>query len=134
MTIFRYFVDTSAWYALIDSQDPDHHEISNCIQKNQSFLITSDYIFDETVTLLRYRLGWKTAHVFGATILAGKSAIITPISNRDKTQAWQIFSDYQDQKFSFTDCTSFALLQRLKITTVIAMDSDFGTFGFTCLP
>lgn len=134
MTLPRYFVDTSAWYALIDRKDPDHRVITECIQKNQACLTTSDYVFDETVTLLRYRLGWKVAHVFGTTLLSGQSAVIAPVADKDKAQAWRIFSDYQDQKFSFTDCTSFALLQRLKITTAISMDSDFSIFGFFCVP
>lgn len=130
----RYFVDTSAWYALIDSQDPDHDKVSKCIQEYPSFLITSDYIFDETITLLRYRLGWKVAHIFGTTLLSGQCGAILSINNQDKIHAWKFFSKYRDQKFSFTDCTSFALLKRLKVTTVIALDSDFGALGFTCYP
>jgi predicted nucleic acid-binding protein len=36
--------------------------------------------------------------------------------------------------FSFTDCTSFALMKRLRESTAVALDRDFRSFGVRCLP
>lgn len=130
----RYLVDTSAWYSFIDSKDPDHKIVSECIKANESALMTSDYIFDETITLLRYRLGWKVAHQFGKVLFSDQQVLITSVHDKDKLNAWQIFSKYQDKKFSFTDCTSFAIIGRLKLETAIAIDSDFRAYGIGCIP
>lgn len=52
------------------------------------------------------------------------------VAEVDWSQALEIFEQYEDQDFSFTDCTSFALLQRLKIREVLAFDKHFLTMGF----
>ena len=61
----RLFVDTGAWYALIDRNDPDHKNAADFFRSNKTPLITTNFIFDETVTLLRSRLGWGIAADFG---------------------------------------------------------------------
>jgi predicted nucleic acid-binding protein len=60
----KLFVDTGAWYALYNDVDDYHHQASAFLQElvgRRSWLFTSDYGFDETVTLLRARLGHRKA-------------------------------------------------------------------------
>jgi uncharacterized protein len=128
------FIDTSVWYALIDAKDPDHPAVLSSLKEYQGRLLTTNYIFDETVTLLRYRLGWRFAHQFGEQIHTGQLARVIRITPADEQTAWQIFKQYQDKSFSFTDCTSFAVMKRLKIDLALALDNDFRTYGFQCLP
>ncbi|MFM8330831.1 MAG: type II toxin-antitoxin system VapC family toxin [Candidatus Methylumidiphilus sp.] len=128
------FVDTSAWYALIDRADPDHMAVSACMRQHKGALITSNFIFDETVTLLRYRLGWQPAHRFGELLRAGGLAQCVAIEAEDEAVAWSIFVKYNDHELSFTDCSSFALMRRLKLSTAIALDADFHIFGLLTLP
>ena len=47
----RAFVDTSAWFAYANRQDPDHTRVRNVLRTFQGLLMTSNFIFDETVTL-----------------------------------------------------------------------------------
>ena len=61
----RLFVDTGAWYALVDKNDPDHKEAVSFIRNNKIPLLTTNFVFDETITLLRSRLGWSVAKEFG---------------------------------------------------------------------
>lgn len=130
----RIFVDTGAWYALVDRKDPDHHETLKVFETYQGWLTTSNFVFDETITLLRYRLNWGVAYQFGENLLSGDLAVIHPIKQVDELKAWDIFKKYQDKSFSFTDCTSFALMERLKLNQAIAIDSDFKVYGIPCLP
>jgi predicted nucleic acid-binding protein len=130
----RVFVDTSAWYALIDRADPDHQAVSACLKSYKKHLVTSNFIFDETLTLLRYRFGWQVAQAFGAEMRTGHLAQYLTVSPQDEDAAWDIFVRYRDQSFSFTDCSSFALMQRHKIATAVALDNDFRIFGFQALP
>ena len=57
------FVDTGAWYA---SSDPDHARAVQWLTANRSPLLTTDYVIDETLTLLRVRGERKRALLLGA--------------------------------------------------------------------
>ena len=127
-------VDTNEWYALADSQDPDHHEVFKALQKHRNLLATSNYILDETLALARFRLGLRVARQLGEQMRSGSLAHMERISRRDEEAAWEIFSNYSDMSFSFTDCTSFALCERLKFQSCIALDNDFRAFGLHCIP
>ena len=130
----RLLVDTSAWYALADRRDPDHREVFKALQKHRNLLVTSNHILDETLTLVRFRLGLRVARQLGEQMRSGSLAHMERISQRDEETAWGIFSDYSDESFSFTDCTSFALCERLKLQSCIALDNDFRAFSLHCIP
>src|SRR3990170_3404886 len=118
----RIFIDTGAWYAVVDKKDPDHKQAETFLKNN--------FIFDETVTLLRSRLGWSTAKDFGQNLKLSSFASIVVVKDEDEERAWQIFLKYKDQDFSFTDCTSFAIMERLKLDTAFSFDSHFEAMKF----
>lgn len=49
------FVDTGAWYASVVPSDPRHRAVLEWLGQNTRPLVTSDYVIDETLTLLRAR-------------------------------------------------------------------------------
>src|SRR6185369_11678470 len=63
------FVDTGAWYALVDSDDADHKAAAAFLASNTMPLITTNFIFSETVTLIRYRIGHEAARSFGQKLM-----------------------------------------------------------------
>lgn len=128
------FVDTSAWYAFIERNDRDHAVVLAQIRAHRGRLTTSNFVLDETVTLLRSRLGWHAAQSFGSAARAGRLTRQARVTVDDEDAAWDIFLRYRDHEFSFTDCTSFALAKRLNLPAVITLDQDFRTFGLHCLP
>ena len=128
------FVDTGAWYALVDRKDPDHRRVADFLEDQPLRLVTTNFVFDESVTLIRYRLGFAAAKSFGDHLLSAGIASLLPVGQRDEARAWEIFTRYRDKSFSFTDCTSFAMMQRLKIDSAVAIDDDFRAFGLNCLP
>ena len=130
----QILVDTGAWYAYLDRDDPDHHAVAEVLEQNLSYLLTTDFIADETVTLLRYRSGMPVAIKFGELLFTGKLARLEYISRGDQQKAWKLFQQYQDHCFSFTDCTSFVLMERLKIETAVVLDRDFRSYRLRCLP
>ncbi|MDN5849742.1 MAG: PIN domain-containing protein, partial [Nitrococcus sp.] len=103
--------------------------MQRCLGAATQPLVITDYILCETLTLLRYRLGWKTAHVFGTSVLGGDIGVLSNVTRLDREAAWQIFTRYRDKSFSFTDCTSFAHMERLKIDAAVALDHDFRGYG-----
>jgi hypothetical protein len=129
-----FFVDTSAWYALLDRRDPEHERVAAVIQAHRGRLVVSDYILDEAVTLVRYRLGWPLAHRLGAGLRSGELARLVRVLPADLDAAWRLFTERHDRRLSVTDCTTFALMTRMKLDTAIALDQDFRALGWTVLP
>lgn len=127
-------MDTGAWYALADRKDPDHASVAQCLRERAGRLVTTNFVFDESVTLIRFRLGTSAACTFGEELLGGGVARLVSVARRDETRAWEIFTRYRDKGFSYTDCTSFATMQRLGIDAAVAIDDDFRSFGLACLP
>ena len=48
--------------------------------------------------------------------------------------AWRILKKYGDKDFSFTDCTSFALMEQEAISTAFTFDKHFSQYGFQMVP
>src|SRR5215467_7298493 len=63
------FLDTSGFYALLVKGDSKHARAVECIEHAKATkgrFVTSDYVLDETATLLRARgLGHLTSALFG---------------------------------------------------------------------
>ena len=130
----RIFVDTGAWYALIDKKDPEHVKAKTFYSKNSLPLLTTNFIFDETVTLLMSRLGWKVACEFGDKVKKSSFSSLVYITDADEEKAWNIFLKYKDAGYSYTDCTSFAVMERLRIDTAFSFDSHFQAMRFHIMP
>jgi hypothetical protein len=65
----------------------------------------------------------------GETLFAGELADIVLITEDDIQQAWRTFRQFRDEEWSFTDCTSKAIMERLGITRAFAFDHHFRQFG-----
>jgi len=91
-------------------------------------------VVHETVTLLRYRLAFEPALLLGREARGGTLAQVYRVSSRDEDAAWTLVERYRDKTFSFTDCTSFALMERLRLDGALALDGDFRSYGLHCLP
>ena len=128
----RLFVDTSAWVALNDLKD-QHHAVAveklARIRSEKVELVTSDYILDETLTLIRMRTFHQAAIAFGDALLKSGVASMVTISDEVRSAAFVLFRKYDDKDLSFTDCTSFALMTRLKVQTAFTFDGHFQQVG-----
>ncbi len=133
----RLFADTGAWCALYDKSDIHHARALSFLQElrgQKVRLITSDYILDETLTLLRFRAGHKEAVEFGKWVLQSPLVKVVKVNEDIWQTAWEIFVRYNDKAFSFTDCTSFAIMQKLGIINAFAFDHNFEQMGFRLFP
>ncbi len=130
----RLFVDTSAWFALVNRDDPEHRAVSGTLRDFHGRLVTSNVVFDETVSLCLYRLGHALAEKVGATLLDPRITDLVHVTADDESEAWRLFLERPDQRYSFTDCTSFVLLRRLGLRRVAALDEDFRREGFELVP
>lgn len=122
------FVDTSAWYAAADRSDRSHQRAKQILSQKER-LICSDHVLIETWLLLRHRLGRDAAESFFEGLRAGV-ATIEPVTAADLEVAWSIGQTFVDQDFSLVDRTSFAVMQRLGLVRVAALDDHFAVFRY----
>ena len=127
----RLFVDTSAWFAYANRSDRDHRRVRDAMNGFVGRLVTTNFVFDETVTLVAGRYGHEAATRIGEALIGAKGIDLTRVTANDERAAWQLFVERPDKGYSFTDCTSFTVARRLEITEVAALDDDFRREGFT---
>ena len=130
----RLFVDTSAWFAYFNRKDPDHRSVTKVLEGFQGRLVTSNYVFDEVITLCLMRSGHADAVAVGEVLRDTVLTDLIRISPHDEEEAWRLFRARPDKTYSLTDCTSFALLRRLKLQAVASLDADFAREGFEVRP
>jgi hypothetical protein len=129
------FVDTSAWFAVVRSEDPASIRAAHWFKTNTELLVTSDYVVDELLTLLRRRREYRLAIETGIRLFSRRLAKVEYVTVDDVAAAWEMFQHYRDKDWSFTDCTSFVLMQRLGIRTAFALDHHFEQHGkFAVVP
>jgi uncharacterized protein len=134
------FVDTGGWIAVAVTSD-SLHELAlnyylNLIAKRVR-LFTSNYILDEAITRIRYDFGHAQACRFCELYEeAEQQQLITTlwVDAPVAKEALETFRKYSDQRFSFTDCTSFPLMQRHALKEAFTFDSHFETLGFLRQP
>ena len=97
-------------------------------------LISTDFVMDETLTLLRMRLGLRAVESWWNQV-EGSPRIrwewIDPM-RAERARHW--FFRWRDKDFSFTDCSSFAVMKELRITEALTNDEHFMHAGFRVLP
>lgn len=126
------FLDTSAFLALENRKDQYHSRallFRKSLLESKESLVTSDYVLDESYTIIRLRAGHKIAVQFGEMIQATRLIEIKYLTKGYLQDAWHIFKSFSDKEFSFTDCTSFALMEALQIETAFTFDSHFKQYG-----
>ncbi len=124
----RIFIDTGVWYALKDSSDPHHQAAIDFFtsMRGQVLYFTSDYVADEAITLVRYRLkNHRVASEMARELFTEKAAKMIFVSLDHHDRALEIFAKFSDQEFSYTDCTSFAIMEAMHINEALAFDSHF---------
>ena len=123
------FVDTGAWFAVAIRDDADHDSAMQWLRVNRDPLVTTDYILAETVTLLRMRdktiRGHRLASRVATSLLRGEAALLEKVTEDDLERALAVFRTYRDHLFSFVDCTSFVVMERLRIQSAFAFDRHF---------
>lgn len=126
----KIFVDTGAFIALLDKRD-GFHEAAKAFYlsvSKRANLVTTLLVVAETYTWLRYHGDFNLALRFLKAIEkaseSGTLALIYPdAAICEKGRA--VLEKYRDQKLSYTDAVSFAVIETLQIGYVFGFDSHF---------
>lgn len=131
------FVDTAGWMAMADGGDAMHESsrrARDAFLRDGGILVSTDYIMDETLTLIRVRLGLGAAVKWWAqvdTSVRVRWERIDPL-RAEKARSW--FFQWSDKDFSFTDCTSFVVMRELRLGRALTTDRHFVQAGFETVP
>jgi hypothetical protein len=132
------FVDTGAWYALMDATDPNHAAalaISRDVSRGKlGRLVTSDYVLAEAYTLCRFRGGIDSLRRLAAQVRESPNVRMLRVTETEYERALDLMLTREDKRWSFTDCTSFVLMESLAIRDAFAFDENFAQAGFTVRP
>ncbi len=125
-------MDTSAWLALNDRNDQYYKQAEikiSLVKKQKIELVTSEYIFDESITLIRHRVSHRYAVIFGNSLLNSNMVEIVDVNADCRLKAWEMFNKYEDKELSFTDCTSFVLMKNMRLHKAFTFDEHFRQVG-----
>ena len=128
----KIFIDTCAFAAMAVPEDPLNGRAKAAYRDVmlQTFRqYTSDYVLDETYTLLAARRGHRKAVAF-MDAFEQSGVDILRIDERVEQNAKTIFKKIDLPRLSFTDCTSFAIINAHHIDHVFTYDEHFGMFRF----
>jgi len=127
----KVFIDTSAFYALMDRADICHaraKKLWHILLNNGTSVVTSNYISIKTMALLQNRLGFEAANLWYSDIL-GIVKVIWANKIIHKT-AYDLWVSFGRRKLSLVDCTSFVIMNKYRISKVFGFDKHFIEQGF----
>ena len=125
----RVLVDTSAVFALLDRDDANHAAARSALaalQKRRAEPLLTNFIVAESHALLLARLGSRVARSW----LLGNAWPIERVTEEDEARARAIIARYTDKTYSYTDATSFAVMERRTLKMAFAFDPHFQQHGF----
>lgn len=119
------FVDTNVFVSYYNSRDVNHEKarkiIADTISNKYGKAFTSDYVFDEAVTVCLIRTkSLEKARELGDYLMKSEISLLK-VTETVFRVAWQLFSS----RLSFTDCTNIAFLKTYGIDYIATLDKEF---------
>ena len=128
------FVDTSAIYAILIPDDPDHpaaREVVDDLEREDATLVTSSAVVYETVALLQRRIGVGAVRRFRESVEPALDIRWVDRIAYDAAMAALLTANARD--VSLVDWTSFAVMRANGWRRAFAFDDDFARQGFEIL-
>jgi len=129
-------MDSAGFLALWDAAD-EYHAAAVRLQaelaRERRRFQTTDYVVDETVTLLRMRHSHAAAKDFLDTVASSETLHLEWVGPERFQAASALFRRHADKEWSFTDCASFAVMRELTIRDAFTTDHHFRQAGFVPL-
>jgi predicted nucleic acid-binding protein len=130
------FVDTWGWIALANAREPRHAAVQSACARDEELglaRITTEYVLDETISRLFATFPFREAEAFCRGLFQAiqlgsvRNETITPARFE---KAFELRLRYRDKpRISFTDLTSFVVMQELGLRRVLTEDAHFVQVG-----
>jgi len=129
------FIDTTVWVGASDSNDEFHGSSAEIVKAVRlgtlPLALTTDFIIDETVTILGKRKGSGAEHAknIGKKLLSSPRVFTVFIDEALLLESLERYPRYKG-KLSFTDVCSVVVMEKYGVKEVYSHDSDFDLAGF----
>jgi uncharacterized protein len=130
------FIDTSGFYAILVEADDLHQRavtVLRRMEKEGRIFVTTDYVLNETATLLKARGHGSLLRNFFDIIFQSLACRIQWTEREQFKRVVVFMLGHQDQPWSFTDCLSFCVMKDLGLQQVLTKDRHFLQAGFEVL-
>ncbi len=122
------FLDTSVLVAYIVDRDTNHAKavplMKGIVSGRHGPAITSEYVFDETVTVVLVRSKSLDSAIKTGNLIKESMQVLSVTSNTFEA-SWNRFRNQKDTKFSFTDCTILEMVETNHIDKLATFDKEF---------
>ena len=136
MAAVDVFMDSAGFLALWDAGD-EHHAAALVLQetltRQRRRFLTTEYVVDETVTLLLVRHSHAAAVDLLDTIERSEALRLEWIGPARFHAAGALFRRHADKEWSFTDCVSFVAMRELQVRDAFTTDHHFKQAGLVPL-
>ena len=139
------FLDTGFLLALVSKRDENHEralEVLNSYRGRSLWeqVITTNHVVAEALTAIRFKAeptnlpkGHAQAVEIGRGLYDGAFGKVYQVTMADEHAAFEYFARYRDKTYSFVDCLSFVVMDKLGIREALSVDDDF-THQYTAHP
>ncbi len=127
------FIDTGGFYSLLVENDRAHKNAVSLLdgsKKGRFSFVCTDYILDETATLLKARGLSHVLPTFFDAVLSSRICRVEWTDSDRFVAAKNFFIRHDDKQYSFTDCVSFVVMKELNLGRVLTQDHHFAQAGF----
>jgi predicted nucleic acid-binding protein len=132
MTIF---VDTSAFYAVLDRGDENHASARETwlrLLREEHTLVTTNYILVETCALLQNRIGIPALRTFHEDV-APLLRVVWVAEDRHASGVEAALAASR-KRLSVVECVAFQVMRESAVDTAFSFDRHFAEQGFTVIP
>ncbi len=129
------FVDTAAFYALVDETDPSHGRAAGALPQFRSAgetLLTHEYVVVEATALIQRRLGLAPVRRFIDQLLP--LVEVAWVDEALHAEAREALLAAGRRNVSLVDWTSFLVMRRHGVRRAFTFDVDFAGEGFDVMP
>lgn len=135
----KLFIDTWGWVAVADRKDGGHAAASEIFQeaRRSGGAVTTNFILDETFTLLFKRRPFEEAWNFATNVVRSPFIDVEEVSGARFSKTLELRKRFADKPgISFTDLSSMAIMTELGILDILTADRHFAHvgLGFRVLP
>ncbi len=116
-----------------DARHASAERILRRAQADKRPLLTTDYVLDETATLLKARRAPELVEPLFERVFQSQACRIQWTDEARFAQVRSFFRRHSDQSWSFTDCLSFCVMKEFSLREALTTDSHFEQAGFVAL-
>lgn len=131
------FVDSSAWYPLVDADHPDHGGVAEALRatiRRGARLVTTNLIVAESHALILRRIHRRAALDFVRAVRRPPNLVVSSLPEHEATAVDLWLDRFEDQDFSLTDAVSFSVMRERGIREALSLDRHFLAAGFAMVP